>query len=108
MGLSKVSQQIESHLPERIAGIHWSRSIAAGTLAMSALLLLTGRRKTALGIAAAGTVVALLEDPESVRNFWNNIPDYVKNGQRLLARLENLVEQVAEQGSTFRDILRRA
>ena len=108
MSLSNVTRQIEAKLPSRVGGIHWSRTIAAGTLVSSALLLITGRRKAAIAVAAAATVVALLEDPDSVKRFWSDIPEYVKAGQKLLGRLENLVEQVAEQGDSFRNLLRRA
>ncbi|AXC09754.1 hypothetical protein ACPOL_0373 [Acidisarcina polymorpha] len=73
----------------------------------SAVLLLTGRRKAALAVVAAGAAVALLEDPEGVRKFWSDVPDYVKAGQRLLGRLEGIIEQVADQGQTLKDVLRR-
>ena len=63
--------------------------------------------RDALAVAAAGGAVALIEDPDSVRNFWNDIPSYVQSGQKMLGRLEGLIEQVAEQGSQFKDALRR-
>jgi hypothetical protein len=107
MSLSNVTKQIEAKLPTSLGPIPWNRSVAAGTLLTSAILLVTGRRKTALAVAAAGTVVALLEDPASLQKFWSDVPDYVKAGQKLLARVEGLVEQVGEQGSTLRDVLRR-
>ena len=107
MNLSRVTNQIEANLPGRLSDVHWTRSVGAGTLLTSAILLVTGRRKAALAVAAAGTVIALMEDPEAVRRFWGDIPSYVQAGQKLLARVEGLVEQVADQGGNFRDILRR-
>ena len=71
------------------------------------MLLVLGKRKSAIAVAAAGGAVALIEDPESVRRFWNDIPNYVQAGQRMLGRLEGLIEQVAEQGSQFKDVLKR-
>ncbi len=106
MGLSKVTRQIEARLPSKPAP--WTRSLAAGTLLASAVLLVTGKRKAAIAIAAAGTAVALIEDPDSVRKFWNDVPSYVQAGQKMLARVEGLVEQAAEQGLRLKDILRRA
>ena len=82
--------------------------MAAGTLLSSAILLALGRRKAALAVAAAGGAVALLEDPEGVRRFWNDIPSYVQAGQRMLARFEGVIEQVSEQGVSLKDVLKRA
>ena len=107
MGLSKVTRQIEANLP-RNTGVHWTRSVAAGTLFSSAVLLITGRRRAALAMAAAGAAVALLEDPEGVRRFWGYVPSYIKAGQQLFARMESVVEQAGQQADHFRDLLRRA
>ena len=56
---------------------------------------------------AAGAAVALLEDPDGVRRFWGDVPSYVQAGQKLLARVEGLVEQAAEQGIRLKDVLKR-
>jgi hypothetical protein len=101
-------RQIEAKLPSNLTAVPWTRSLAAGTLLASAVLLLTGKRKAAVAVAAAGTAVALIEDPESVKKFWDDIPNYVQAGQKVLARMEGLVEQAAEQGMRLKDILRKA
>jgi hypothetical protein len=108
MSLSKFPKQIEAKLPGGVRSVPWTRSVAVGTLLTSGILLATGRRKAALAVAATGATIALLEDPEGVRSFWNEVPNYVKAGQKLLGRLEGLAEQVAEQGEHLKDILRRA
>jgi hypothetical protein len=107
MGLSNFPKQIEAKLPSSVGSVPWTRSVAAGTLMTSAVLLALGKRKAALAVAAAGGAVALLEDPDGVRKFWNDIPSYVQEGQKLLGRLEGLIEQVAEQGAQFKDVLKR-
>jgi len=107
MSLSSFPKQIEAKLPSNLIPVPWTRSLAAGTLLASAVLLALGKRKTALAVAAAGGAVALIEDPDGVRKFWNEIPSYVKSGQKMLGRLEGLIEQVAEQGGQFKDVLRR-
>jgi hypothetical protein len=113
MSLSNIPKQIEAKLPNNLSSVPlgsvpWTRSLAAGTLLSSAVLLALGRRKAALAVAAAGGAVALLEDPEGVRKFWNDIPGYVQAGQRMLARFEGVIEQVADQGQSFKDVLKRA
>jgi hypothetical protein len=107
MSLSKFPKQIEANLPSNLKAVPWTRSLAAGTLLASAVLLVLGKRKAALAVAAAGGAVALIEDPDGVKKFWNDIPDYVKAGQKLLARVEGLVEQAGEQGGRLMDMLRK-
>jgi hypothetical protein len=107
MTLTKLPTSIDAKLPKALSNIPWNRAVAAGTLITSACLLLSGKRKAAVAVAAAGTAVALLEDPESVRKFWDSIPDYVQAGQKFLGRMEGLVEELAEQGTHLRNVLRR-
>lgn len=107
MSLSTFPKHIEARLPSSVSSAPWTRSLAAGTLLASAVLLVLGKRKAALAVAAAGGAVALIEDPDSVRKFWNEVPSYVQAGQKMLGRFEGLIEQIAEQGSQFKDVLRR-
>ena len=84
MSLSNIPKQIEARLPNNLSSVPWTRSLAAGG------------------------AVALLEDPEGVRRFWNDIPSYVQAGQRMLARFEGVIEQVSEQGVSLKEVLKRA
>ena len=97
----KITRQIESGLSE----IPWTRVAAAGSFAVGALLLITGRRKAALAVSAAGAAVALLENPEVVRDVWNAMPRYVRASQDFLVRLEDFVEELNKQGIQLRKVL---
>jgi hypothetical protein len=107
MTLTKFPARLDGRLQKTLSDIPWNRTVAAGTLITSACLLLTGRRKAALAVAAAGATVMLLEDPEAVRSFWDRVPDYVQAGQKFLGRVEGFVEELAEQGTHLRDVLRK-
>ncbi len=107
MNLTKFPPQIEGGIQKSLNDIPWNRTLAAGTLVTSACLLLSGRRKAAIAVAAAGTAVALLEDPDAVRKFWDSMPEYVQAGQKFLGRVEGFVAELADQGSSLRDVLRR-
>jgi hypothetical protein len=88
-------------------GIPWTRGIAAGSLLVGALLLVTGRRGAGLAVAAAGASVALLENPEAVRNFWNSIPEAVHASQDFLARAEGLIDDINQQTGRLRSMISR-
>ncbi len=97
----KITRQLETSLAE----IPWTRTIAAGSLVVGALLLLSGRRKSALAISAAGAAVALLENPDIVRDAWNSMPRLVRTGQDFLVRVEDFVEELNKQGKHIREVI---
>ena len=86
---------------------NWVRTVAAGTLVTGAILLASGRRKSGLAIAAAGTIFALVEDPEGVKKVWNNIPDYLDNGHNMLSRFEKFVGELTSQGEKLRSVVEK-
>src|ERR1700689_1950423 len=87
---------------------NWVRTVAAGSLVTGAVLLASGKLKAGLAIAAAGTVFALVEDPEGVKKVWNNIPDYLDNGHSLLGRFEKFVGELTVQGEKLRTVFEKA
>lgn len=122
MGITHIPQQVASsvqdaadtlkHQGNRLldSGLdkNWVRTVAAGSLVTGAVLLATGKRKTGLTLAAAGTVIALIEDPEAVKKVWNNIPEYIESGHSLLGRFEKFVGELTSQGEKFRTVIERA
>jgi hypothetical protein len=86
---------------------NWVRTVAAGTLVTGAILLASGKRKAGLAIAAAGTVFALVEDPEGVKKVWNNIPDYLDNGHNMLSRFEKFIGELTSQGEKLRSVVEK-
>src|ERR1700721_4499951 len=104
MGITRIPQQVVSTVQDAADGLskqgsrlldqgwdkNWVRTLAAGSLVTGAVLLASGKRKSGLAVAAAGTILALVEDPDGVKKFWNNIPNYLDSAQDVLSRLENL------------------
>lgn len=101
-------EKVEENLSHiSLSRVPWTRGVAAASLIASAALLITGRRRAGLATAAAGATVALLENPDAVRDFWNSIPDYIHNGQDFLSRAEGLLDEVNRQSARVRDLLSR-
>jgi hypothetical protein len=97
----KLPRQIEANLTE----IPWTRSVAAGSLIVSALLLISGKRKSSLAVAAAGATIALLENPQAVKDAWESMPRFVRAGQDFLLRVEDFVDELNKQGGRLRKVL---
>jgi hypothetical protein len=106
MGLTKLSHEIQERLPDPLPKFNWQRAVAAGSLVASACLLLSGRRKAAIAVAATGATMALLEHPEATRELWEGLPGYLRKGQDFLVRVEDFVGEVAKHGSKLRSSLR--
>lgn len=122
MGITQIPQQVASTVQDAAATLryqgnrildegwnkNWVRTVAAGSMVTGAILLATGKRKAGLTVAAAGTIFALIEDPEGVKALWNNIPDYLESGQGLLARFEKFVGELTVQGERLRSVVEKA
>jgi hypothetical protein len=77
MGITRIPQQVASSVQDAADTLkyqgnrlldngwekNWVRTVAAGSLLTGAVLLATGKRKSGLVVAAAGTIFALAEDP---------------------------------------------
>ena len=121
MGITHIPQQVASTVKDATESLtqqgnrlldqgwdkNWVRTVAAGSLVTGAILLASGKRKAGLAIAAAGTVFALVEDPEGVKKVWNNIPDYLDSGHGLLTRFEKFVRELTAQGDKLRSVVEK-
>src|ERR1700735_2783124 len=121
MGITHIPQQVASTVQDAADTLkyqgtrildqdldkNWVRTVAAGTLVTGAILLATGKRKAGLAIAAAGTVFALVEDPEGVKKVGNNIPDYLDNGHDMLSRFEKFIGELTSQGEKLRSVVEK-
>jgi hypothetical protein len=122
MGITRIPQQVASTVQDATDTLkyqgnrlldqgwdkNWVRTVAAGSLVTGAVLLAGGKRKAGLAVAAAGTVFALLEDPEGVKKVWNNIPDYLDSGHSMLSRFEKFVGELTAQGEKLRTVVEKA
>ena len=77
--------------------VSWTRMAAAGSLVAGGILLATGNRKAGLLTAAAGTALALLDQQETVRAWWNALPGYIDDVQSVLGKVEQSVAEVENQ-----------
>jgi hypothetical protein len=105
MTLMKMPKQIEAKLPNSLPEVPWTRVVGAGSLIVSAWLLFTGRKKSALAVAAGGAAVALLEKPEVAQELWKGLPGYLHSAKDMLVRVEEFVEDIAERGNKLRKTL---
>jgi ABC-type transporter Mla subunit MlaD len=69
------------------------------------MLLLAGQRLAGLVAAASGTALALLDQKETLRSWWNLLPGFIDDVQRVLGQVQGGVEDIAAKRETLRQIL---
>jgi hypothetical protein len=91
----------------RAASPDWTHYVAAGTLLAGGVLIATGRRRAGVAVAAAGTAMALLEEQETVKTWWKNLPGYLSDAQDFLDKIEGYLKEASVQGQRIQSILRK-
>ncbi|HVN93830.1 MAG TPA: hypothetical protein VMT38_09040 [Terracidiphilus sp.] len=83
----------------------WIRYVAAGTLAASGVLLVTGQRRLGLVTALSGAALTLIDQQEAVRKCWDALPEFLEELQGLLGRTQTAVEDLSNQSQKLRKVL---
>ncbi len=104
--LSKGTDETEGAIPGQGAdSTNWIRIAAAGTLAASGALLLTGNRRAGLVTAASGTVLAMIDQQDAIREVWDRLPGFLEELQGLLSKAQTAVEDLSAQSQKLRKAL---
>ena len=89
----------------RTANVDWVNVAACGSLIAGGLLLLSGKKRAGLVMAASGTALAMLEHEENLRQLWNALPGYVDRAQSMFDQVREVAEEIAEKGRTLRGVV---
>jgi hypothetical protein len=87
--------------------MNWVGFAAGGTLVAAGLLLLAGERRAGLVAAASGTALAMLDQPQTLHSWWNSLPGYIDQVERVLGQVQDAVTEVAAKREDLRRILAR-
>ena len=80
---------------------NWKRALIFGSLGVGAVLLVRGQRVGAGIAAAAGVALLASEHPDKFRDIFDNAPEYLERGNKLIGQVSDFLERVAEQGARF-------
>jgi hypothetical protein len=69
--------------------------------------MVTGHRRAGTAMAAAGTALALIEEREAVKTWWEKLPGYLNEAQHLLDKIEDYLNEASIQGQRIQSILRK-
>jgi hypothetical protein len=91
----------------RKSEVNWVEIAACGSLIAGGLLLLSGRKRAGLVMAASGTALAMLEHEDSLQDWWDSLPGYIDRAQSMFEQVQDVVDSVAEKGESLRRALGR-
>lgn len=85
----------------------WVRYGAAGSLLAGAILLLTRKRRAGLLMSAAGAALAMVEERDLVKEWWDALPGYLNTTQRVLDQAQQTIDDIAAKRDKVMSILRK-
>ena len=83
----------------------WTKYAAGGALLAGAALIMTSQRRAGLAVACAGTALALLDQRDAVKACWGAIPGYLDKIENVLAQVQDVVKDVADNRAKLGRIL---
>ncbi len=92
---------------EQDEALNWVGFAAGSALIAGGLLLLSGQRRAGMVAASAGTALALLDQQETLRSWWNVLPAYLDDFQATLTKVQSTVNDVSTKRETLHRILAR-
>jgi len=106
-----ISRSIPASLPSSAPAalsedqtMHW---VTVGALVAGGVLIATGNRKAGLAVAAAGTALALFEEQETIKSWWEGLPGYLTQAQDFLDKVESYLGEASAQGQRLQNMIRR-
>jgi hypothetical protein len=87
--------------------MNWIGYAAGGSLVAAGLLLLVGERRAGMVAAASGTALAMIDEKETLLSWWNSMPGYIDQVQKVLNQVQATVEDLEAKREALRQILGR-
>lgn len=97
--------QLRKAVQSEIESPDLTKIAAGGALVAGGILLLTGNRRAGIAVSVAGAALTLLSEQETVRSWWEQIPDYVDHLENMVSRVKNSMEEITVTRDNLRQVL---
>ena len=87
--------------------MNWIGFAAGGSLVAAGLLLLVGERRAGMVAAASGTALAMIDEKETLLSWWNAMPGYIDQVQKVLNQVQATIENVEAKREALHQVLGR-
>jgi len=105
MGIVSIPKRKVQQVKSAVESSDMAKIAAGGALVAGGILLLTGQRRAGIAVSAAGAALMLLTEQETVRAWWEQIPDYVEHLENMVGRMKNSMEEITVTRDNLRQVL---
>ena len=84
----------------------WVGTAVGGTFLAGGLLLLSGKKKAGLIVTAGAMALTLVDQKETVREWWSTLPGYLDEAQRLLDQASRTIDDLAAKRDKLRGMFK--
>ncbi|HXZ26645.1 MAG TPA: hypothetical protein VEG08_01460 [Terriglobales bacterium] len=74
----------------------WKQATVAGSFGLGVALFLAGRRAAGMLLSGVGLAVLASEYREPLRDFFEQAPDYIERGTRIVDALSRLADHLRQ------------
>jgi hypothetical protein len=85
----------------------WMGIAVGGTFIAGSLLLLSGKKRAGLLVNVGALALTLLDQQDTVREWWHTLPRYIEDAQRLLDQAQHTVDDLAAKRERLRSMFTR-
>jgi hypothetical protein len=85
----------------------WLGMAVGGAFLIGSLLLLSGKKRAGLVVTAGASALTLLDQQETVREWWDSLPRYLEDAQRLLDEAQHTIDDLAAKRDKLRAMFKR-
>lgn len=85
----------------------WVGIAAGSAFLVGSLLLLSGKKRAGLLVNAGALALTMVDQKETVREWWDTLPRYLADAQRLLDEAQHTVDDLAAKREKLRSIFNR-
>jgi hypothetical protein len=83
----------------------WLKLAAGAAMVAGGLLLLGNRRRAGALVSLAGAGLALVDQQDAVRNWWNHLPEYVDRVQNVINQVQSRVDEFTAKRESLQNVL---
>ena len=105
MGIVSIPKRRVQQVTNAVESSDVAKIAAGGALIAGGILLLTGQRRAGIAVSAAGAALMLLTEQETVRTWWEQIPDYVGHLENMVGRMKSSMEEITVTRDNLKQVL---
>ncbi|HEX6467426.1 MAG TPA: hypothetical protein VFZ99_08975 [Terriglobales bacterium] len=82
----------------------WKKILMYVSFGAAGYFLLSGKRPAGMAAAGLGLAALASEHPEKFEKIWNEAPEYLDRGHRIVNGVQSLLERIAQHTATLQSI----